>query len=223
VRFATFGFEVVFLDDAEVADLLADGRDAAEPLLALVEVLLVLVPEDLPVFELPLDDLAARAFPPDVLLLERPLAADAFFADDDDEELFPLDEETAFPLDFDFEPPVDFDGVDLAAVERPLDGLFARPPVPGLLPLDREVFVPRLLDALRPVAMVSAAAPTAPTAAPAAAPEMISPATSTTFSTIAEAVDLRLRDEREDVEPLRFERLELDLLAIELPSIKVRK
>lgn len=60
-------------------------------------------------------------------------------------------------------------------------------------------------------AIVSAAAPMAPTAAPVAAPASISPATSMAFSTIFVVVDFRERDE---VERLLFELLLSDLLAI---------
>jgi hypothetical protein len=127
----------------------------------------------------------------------------------DDEELFLPDEDEAFP------PLVDFDDVDVVADERPADEALLREAVPDLLPLDREAFLPALpLVAVFAATIESAAAPTAPTAAPAAAPDMISPATSTTFSTIAEVVVLRLRDERKGVDmPLRG-LLELDLLAI---------
>jgi hypothetical protein len=102
------------------------------------------------------------------------------------------------------------------------------------LPPERLELLPRSplddeeLDRPRDVVIVSAAAPTAPTAAPAAAPLRISPATSMTLSTMPDEFaflerDDPPRDEFDEDELLFFELLELVLLAIIfLPNDRVK-
>ena len=76
-------------------------------------------------------------------------------------------------------------------------------------------------DEVRDGDIVSAAAPTAPTAAPAAAPVKISPATSMTLSTNLDVVDFRDPvDLRVDEELLFLVLLERDVLAIFPPLIR---
>jgi len=109
----------------------------------------------------------------------------------------------------------------LVLLERPLFALLFleldllkafRPPPFELL--DRDEFLEG--------AIVSAAAPTAPTAAPAAAPDSISPATSITLSTNLFVVDLRALPYLGVGEDLTFffDVPELDLLAIVAPFVR---
>ena len=149
--------------------------------------------DDLPEVDLPLPEEVER--PPVLLPLEE----------DDD-----LDEPVERPPDADF--PLELVPLD------PDDDLRE-------LPLERPELLPRPLldeedpDRPRDDVIVSAAAPTAPTAAPAAAPLRMSPATSITLSTMPVESDFLERDDlpRDEVdedELLFFELLELVLLAI---------
>jgi hypothetical protein len=222
VRLAALGRAVGFFDDDERALLLVDDvPDEALPLLDRDEVpLLDFVPGDLPL----VDDFPEVDLLPEALLVDRPPDVEAFLPRDDEDELFPPDAEVVFPFDRDLEPPV-VPADDLLEVGRLPDGLLLREPEPELLLFDPDVFRPLPDGAERAVTIVSAAAPTAPTAAPDAAPDNISPATSTTFSTIADAVDFRDRDERADDELPRPDLLELVLLAIKYPpkySFRIR-
>ena len=142
--------------------------------------------DDLPLLLLPADD------------AERPLDFAPPFAEPDFAE-------PAFPLLFlPDEEVFAFEAVALLPPELAFD-------LEALVVLD--LLLP---DRLPPLPLpdgtiVSAAAPTAPTAAPVAAPASMSLATSNTFPTIAFDVDLRDRDE---VERLLVELPRLDLLAI---------
>ena len=158
-----------------------------------------------------------------------PRRADAPLPLFDDDDLPPvLPDEDPLPallpeLDF---PPAALPAVDFALdlfaeeddfFEPPDDGDdFLAPPDVGLpRPLDE----PERLDELRELpleVMVSAAAPTAPTAAPVAAPVRISPATSMTLFTIAVVVDFLDLVELpfEDEELLLFELRDFVFFAI---------
>jgi len=136
---------------------------------------------------------------------ERPeLEPPDLLRDDEEDDLDPPpdDERPLLVLDLDREePPLELDDDLRPPLERPFPERLLpdvdddRPPAPDVI--------------------VSAAAPTAPTAAPVAAPVRISPATSTTLSTIFDVVVLRERDEppRDDAELFR-ELPELDLVAM---------
>jgi len=112
--------------------------------------------------------------------------------------------------------------LDLLDVFRPLeddelDRAFDEPPRPFSFGVDDV-----RLDFPDEGDIVSAAAPTAPTAAPATAPESISPAMSITLSTNFDDVDLRDPDglRADDDELFLFDELELDLLTIVSPFIR---
>jgi len=180
--------------------------DAPLPLLEREPPPLLLDEADLPELERPVLD------PPELDLVELDFAEPErpeldppldLLRDDEVEDLDPpLDDERPPPLDFDRDDPLLDRDDDL---RPPPD----RPFPDRLLPDDEEDRPPE------PDVIVSAAAPTAPTAAPVAAPDKISPATSTTLSTIFDVVVLRERDEppRDDAELFR-ELPELDLLAM---------
>jgi hypothetical protein len=165
-------------------------------------------------------------FPPELRLLapelplpffvdDRPLELDVFFEllRDDDEELLAVR-----PPLFDLPPlvvrlPPELDLLDAFRPPRDdeLDRALDEPPRPFPFELEDDG-----LDLADEGEIVSAAAPTAPTAAPAAAPESISPAMSMTLSTSFDVVDLLDPvDLRVDEEVLfLIDLLELDLLAI---------
>lgn len=156
--------------------------------------------DDRPEVDLPLPDELER--PPDLLPLEEDVDLDEPVDRPPPEADFPL---ALLPLDPD---------VDLRELPPERPELLSRPPPPDEDEPDRP----------RDVVIVSAAAPTAPTAAPAAAPLRISPATSMTFSTIPDDVDFLeradpRRDDFDEDELLFFELLELVLVGtIFLPN-----
>jgi hypothetical protein len=175
--------------------------------------------------------------PADDLVDEPEFDVDFFFAPDDEPLLLPREVELEPPLllpalvfpvrevDPVFELDVLPDEVDeddrvlpVDDEERPLSDLDR-----ALLPVEREADLRPPVDLLDPDPLrpdgviVSAAAPTAPTAAPAAAPLSISPATSITLSTITVVVDFVDDEPRFDEDELFFEFPEFDLLAINFP------
>jgi hypothetical protein len=130
---------------------------------------------------------------------------------EDDDDLDEPDERPPFEVDCALVlPPLDPD-VDLRVPPAERPELLPRPPLDDEEP-------DRPLDDV----IVSAAAPTAPTAAPAAAPLRMSPATSMTLSTIPAEVDFLgradpPRDDFDEDELLFFELLELVLVGTFFP------
>ena len=190
-------------DERELDELFPLLPDELEALLLLDDPpLLLLVGLDFPELDRPEADLDELFFELDLAEPERPeleLPPD-LLREEDDEDLAPFAADLPVLFDRD-EPPLELDAVRRAPSERPFSERLLLVDEVGRLPV--------------PDVMVSAAAPTAPTAAPVAAPDNISPATSTTLSTIDDVLELRERDEllREDAELFR-ELPDLDLVAM---------
>jgi hypothetical protein len=161
------------------------------------------------------------------LVDDRPLELDVFLVllRDDDEELLAVRPPlfALLPLVVRLPPELDLLDVFRPPEADELDRDLDEPPRPFPFELDDVRFDFADDDELRDLPdddeIVSAAAPTAPTAAPAAAPESISPATSMTLSTIFDDVDFRDPEDlrADDDEPFLFDVLELVLLAIVSP------